>query len=246
MSGFLDSIREVIGNGWNPDVPTEGVRPDYGLGTAQFRPMQKSQHERTLESGETRSPEDLQSMLAEVILAAGAKSSGLVGPRGKELARTAARTARRNVYHGTLKDISKVESAPEPGARTRSAVSRLGKFWSESPEVASYFTRKPNPENRFEMKQADGGRIIPGSVRSRNPEVIDALDFYKRFMNREATPEAVDAYRAELLAKGRDALHIKANPKADDMRSHWAFPNEFGSDMWVSLNDAAIGQGLKR
>jgi len=97
VSGFLDSIREVIGNGWNPDVPTEGVRPDYGLGTAQFRPMQKSQHERTLESGETRSPEDLQSMLAEVIMAAGAGASPVTGPRGMELARTAARTIPRNI-----------------------------------------------------------------------------------------------------------------------------------------------------
>jgi hypothetical protein len=193
--------------------------------------------------GEKRSAGDLQDMLAEVIMAAGSGALPGVGPH-ETAARAPGRTARRSVFHGTLKDITKVES--DPGARTRSAVSRLGKFWSESPEVASYFTRKPNPENRFEMKQADGGRIIPGSVRSRNPEVIDALDFYKRFMNREATPESVDAYRAELLAKGRDALHIKANPKADDMRSHWAFPNEFGSDMWVSLNDAAIGQGLKR
>jgi len=243
MSDFLSGLKDLIGNGWNPDVPTSGVRPDYGLSTAQFQPMQKSQYEPTLESGETRSPEDLRSMLAGVIEAAGMAAVPGVGPHETGV-RAPGRTARRNVYHGTLKDISKVESIP--GERTRSPVSRLGKFWSESPEVASYFTRKPNPENRFEMLQADGGRIIPGSVRSRNPEVIDALNFYKRFMNREATPELVDAYRAELLAKGRDALHIKANPKADDMRSHWAFPNEFGSDMWVSLNDAAIGQGLKR
>ena len=81
MSGFLDSIREVIGNGWNPDVPTQGVRPDYGLGTAQFRPMQKSQYEPTLESGETRSPQDLQSMLAGVIEAAGMAALPGVGPR---------------------------------------------------------------------------------------------------------------------------------------------------------------------
>lgn len=97
MSGLLDGIKSLIGSGWNPDVPTEGIRPDYGLSTAQFQPMQKSQYEPTLESSETRSLEDFRSMLAELILAGGAGASPVTGPRGIELARTAARSIPRNI-----------------------------------------------------------------------------------------------------------------------------------------------------
>ena len=102
MSGFLDSIREVIGNGWNPDVPTEGVRPDYGLGTAQFRPMQKSQYEPTLESGETRSPQDLQSMLAGVIEAAGMAALPGIGPKLSRLPQPTSTELPTRYFHTTL------------------------------------------------------------------------------------------------------------------------------------------------
>ena len=67
------------------------VRPlEQILAGAQISP-QRSQYERTMIPGEQRSAQDLQSMLGEVILAAGAGASPVTGPRGVELARTVAR-----------------------------------------------------------------------------------------------------------------------------------------------------------
>lgn len=72
MSGFLDALRGVLGDGWGENVQREGVRPDYGLSTATgVSPLAKSGYERTLRPGEERTTDDLQSMLAEVFFAAG-------------------------------------------------------------------------------------------------------------------------------------------------------------------------------
>jgi hypothetical protein len=61
----------------------EGVRPGYGLQGAQISP-QRSAYEPTLAPGETRSREDLLSMLAGVIEAAGMAVVPGVGPRKSE------------------------------------------------------------------------------------------------------------------------------------------------------------------
>lgn len=81
MPSLLDLMMGTRG-GWNPDVPQEGVRPGYGLETATGigRPV-RSEYQRTLDPGETRSPESLQAMLAEVILAAGSGALPGVGPK---------------------------------------------------------------------------------------------------------------------------------------------------------------------
>jgi hypothetical protein len=83
MPNLLDLIRgrrSVL-----DDLPAEpqGVRPDYGLRGAQISP-QKSPYEPTLAPGETRSREDLQSMLWAVIEAAGMEAVPGVGPRKLE------------------------------------------------------------------------------------------------------------------------------------------------------------------
>ena len=68
--------------GWAPNVQQTGVRPDYGLSTATgISPGARSAYERTMAPGQRRTPEELQAMLAEVIMAAG--SGALPGVQGQ-------------------------------------------------------------------------------------------------------------------------------------------------------------------
>jgi hypothetical protein len=64
-----------------PEPVPQGVRPDFGLSTVSgIGQTAKSPYERTLRPGEARSAEDLQDMLAEVILAAGSGAVPGIGP----------------------------------------------------------------------------------------------------------------------------------------------------------------------
>lgn len=79
MASPLQAIMAML-QGQRPQVTQ--VRPDFGLTGAQIGP-QRSPYERTMASGETRSAQDLQSMLGEVILAAGSGALPAIGPRGQ-------------------------------------------------------------------------------------------------------------------------------------------------------------------
>ena len=70
LGELIDALTRLRG-GWNPDVPY-GVRPGFGLQGASIQPQGKSPYETTLAPGEQRTPEELRSMLGEVVLAAGA------------------------------------------------------------------------------------------------------------------------------------------------------------------------------
>jgi hypothetical protein len=87
----------------------QGVRPDFGLSTVSgIGQTAKSPYERTLRPGEERSAEDLQDMLAEVILAAGSMAVPGIGPHklpkqapGSRLRPAAPTGPDEYVYHGT-------------------------------------------------------------------------------------------------------------------------------------------------
>lgn len=163
------------------------VRPDYGLTGAQVLQTQKSPYERTLRPGETRSAEDLQGMLAEVIMAAGSNALPGAGPRGQ--ARQAPARVRPGfegqfkewfggskvvnekgepltVYHGTNRQIEKEtfdfsrrgENAAHPSAN-------LGLFFAKDPALAGSFAERT------------GGQIKPVHLKMKNPLVIEAKEF---------------------------------------------------------------------
>lgn len=92
-------------------VQPSTVRPDYGL-TGAMISQQRSPYERTMAPGEQRSAGDLQDMLGEVILAAGAGASPVAGPRGMELVRAARPRPNDSVtlFHGTTREnAAKIE-----------------------------------------------------------------------------------------------------------------------------------------
>jgi hypothetical protein len=168
-----------------PRGETPAGADPYGLTGAQISP-QRSQYEPTLAPGETRTADDLRSMLGEVILAAGAGASPVTGPRGVELARTAARVRPggeaafnkwfegskiveptgepTTVYHGTSKPFDSFnmslrgENAAHPSAN-------LGIFFAKDPVIASDFASR------------QGGNVKPVHLKMTNPLVIEAKDF---------------------------------------------------------------------
>ena len=80
---LLDLLTGTKG-GWAPGVRQTGVRSDYGLSTATgISPGARSAYERTMAPGQRRTPEELQQMLAEVILAAGGAVVPGVGPKAQ-------------------------------------------------------------------------------------------------------------------------------------------------------------------
>lgn len=162
--------RPLFGTGWNPDVQTSGVRPDYGLTGALIGSQAQSPHERTLAPGQTRTADDLQSMLAEVILAGGAGASPLTGLTGRQLARARIGRARASqavptpsakpkesdegmvLYHGTNREFDRFD--------TQKAGSQAGAIgdWA-----GSYFTPdKSQAEGiaRWSAKMGGGTPVV--------------------------------------------------------------------------------------
>jgi hypothetical protein len=187
------------------------VRPDYGL-TGAMISAQRSPYERTLAPGETRTAGDLQSMLGEVILAAGAGASPVTGPRGVELARTAARVrpggeaafnkwfegsaavdkagAPLTLYHGTGPDVGISEF-------------RMGKgFLTTSPERANSYAQSTRAALTGKGTELDGS-VTPVYAKVRRPFVVKGegdVDTWR-------SPEKM----AELRAAGYDGIITQPN-----------------------------------
>ena len=141
------------------------VRPDYGLTGAQVLQTQKSPYERTLRAGETRSAEDLQGMLAEVILAAGAGVSGAgrppsVRPNRKGVDVLADETGGPlKVFHGSPTGGFKRFDRGRGGSNSGDPAAKEGIFFTSSPGEAAFYGRLGGP----------GESIIPAHLRMKNP-----------------------------------------------------------------------------
>jgi hypothetical protein len=182
-----------------PSEPVpQGVRPDFGLSTVSgIGQTAKSPYERTLRPGEARSAEDLQDMLAEVILAAGSGAVPAAGPRGQ--ARQApgrvrpghekqfeawfgdskavdARGRPLTVYHGGPETIREFKSGREGGI-----------FLASHPSVAG------------EYADARRGATYPAHLSMQNPLIHDAAAGFKRN----------DALVREARSKGHDGVIIR-------------------------------------
>lgn len=210
--------------GWGPDVQLGGVRPDYGLGAVTgLGQTAKSPYERTLRPGETRSSEDLQDMLAEVILAGGAGASPLTGLTGRQQARQALARSRSFtspvVYHGTTEPIEKFNV---PKGR--------GTFFTDKPADAAVFAGSGTFSGEGYAPATPGANIIPAKVTFRRPEIID-------LGGRVFDPAQMDRLVAKAEQSGADGLIIK------NLRN---FPGADPSTSYVALKPGQIRSAITK
>lgn len=187
------ALSDLIGTGWNPDAQTSGASPGFGLAGAQIRPMQQSPYEPTLAPGQTRSREDLRSMLGGVIEAAGMMAVPGVGPhkleqraparirpgheaefrewfKGSKVADEQGKPL--TVYHGTTADFTRFK--PSLSGKTGAAYDRANAmFFTDDPSVANDYAQYTGTEAfknariesvKAEQKFAEASKRIRGFV----------------------------------------------------------------------------------
>lgn len=214
MANLLDLLMGTKG-GWNPDVPQAGVRPGYGLGTAEaIMPPVRSPYQRTLDPGETRTPSQLQEMLAEVILAAGSAAVPAAGPRGQ--ARRAPGNRRPSyevsgeslgtVFHGGKEKIRRINpdrlQYRDPGFYGR------GFYVTQEPSYAKSYGSKMT-----RMTVDSTARVLKAELtpEKSDPGLVSAV---KEHILQTGLPKAeargkADAFRAEVEAITENPLNWK-------------------------------------
>jgi N12 class adenine-specific DNA methylase/antitoxin (DNA-binding transcriptional repressor) of toxin-antitoxin stability system len=159
------------------------------------------------------------------------------------------------VYHGTTADIAAYDPA-RLGSNTRHPTSRLGFWFTTSPEVASLFTEQVD-ESVWppKMQQRAGANVMPVYLAITNPYVmsvakfreINGRPFGEEFerdqpLAFEKTRQWIDANKASLLAKGYDGIKVEGDPKyAESLGGE-----EYAADAWVAFQPEQIKSVFNR
>jgi hypothetical protein len=211
----------------------EGVRPDYGLTGAQISP-QRSAYEPTLAPGETRSREDLLSMLAGVIEAAGMAVVPGVGPR--KLEQQAPARVRPGAEKPFAEWFGKSKVTDETGAPltvyhgTNDAITQFehGRSGKKDPGwlgTGFYFTNRPDIAGDYTtLKSGNSPNVMPAHLRIQNPLIVgpDAKEPLMLAAKRGDT-EAATRRTRELKALGYDGVIMEYGAYSPGTREYMVF-----------------------
>jgi hypothetical protein len=230
MNPLAELMALFQNGGWAPGVQRTGVRPDFGLAGAQIKPMARSPYERTLRPGETRGKDELRDMLAEVIMAAGAGASPVTGPRGVQLARTAARVrpggeAAFNLwfegskavnekgepltlYHGTQSNVRGFRVPREGGTDS------IGVWFADKPDLSNALLRmrgetaagrRPTVTSVREPGPVpEGSNVIPTHVSIKNPLIVRSRQYLESVLANRAVPANAPQREGQVSALARN------------------------------------------
>lgn len=153
------------------------------------------------------------------------------------------------VYHGTTADVTAFDAA-RAGSNTRHPTSRLGFWFTSSPDVASLFTQQVD-DSTWPPKMIDrsGANVMPAYLAINNPFVMSVETFreingrpFGEEVEREQ-PEAVakfrswlDANKANIIAKGHDGIKVEGNTRYDNVMGG----EEYAADAWVAFKPEQI------
>lgn len=146
-------------------------------------------------------------------------------------------------YHGTTSSFNKFDFS-KLGSQTNHPTAKLGIFFSEDPNVASYFSQRVD-ESVWPpvMAPAPGQNIVPVYLNIKNPKEISADD-WKEMVNFgdswvgdvENKAAGFENLRKQLIEQGYDGVHILGDAKYSDVLGG----EEYTAGQWVAFENSQI------
>lgn len=157
------------------------------------------------------------------------------------------------VYHGTMSDFSEFKSE-KAGSNTRHPTSRLGFWFSESPDVANLFNQALD-ESTWPVKftSRPNANTMPVYLSIKNPYVLSVEKFrdingrpYGEEFEKDQpiaaqkTRDWIDANKASLLAKGFDGIKVEG----DGLYADRMGGEEYAATAWVAFEPTQIKSSI--